>query len=149
MGPRQMTRVLHPVSLEFSGDGPNRRLQTAIPVERALADRASVSALLKCIETDYIITLHAARAALAEARQHRKRNVYAFWFAGKLIGDFLSRLSSRDLYLRRQNATLASHLSVSVSTLGRIMAFYRRHADPFGIDPSSTLSSRYSGPERR
>lgn len=145
-----MSRTQYPVSLELIGDGSDFRVRASVSLERALADNAHLGALLDCIETDYIITLSAAKFALNCARRTRRRNRHAWWCAGRLISDFLSRLASRDLYLLRQTATLAAHLGVSVGTLYRILAFYRRYADPFSIEPPVTRSTgRRSGEPRR
>jgi len=141
--------ILHPVVLEIERDAKGERIRASTSVDRALTDARSLEADLRCIELDYGITLAAVRQALTAAASGRRRDPRAFWFAGKHLTDFMGRLELRGFYLVDKNKTPARHLGLSRASVEKMLAFCRRYADPFAIDPSVPWSRYRDNKDRR
>ena len=126
----------YPVILDLRDSGDQTQVTATTSIDRALDDAESLHAELRCIEIDYRTTLAGVRQALASAGTGKDLDPRAFWFAGKCLVEFVERLESHGFYLVGKNETPARHLSMSKSSVWKMMAFYRRYPDVFKIDLS-------------
>lgn len=142
----------YPVILEVMTANEGLRVRATTSIERALDDAKSLQEDLRCIELDYSTTLTAVNAALAAGRNSRSRDPRPFWYAGKYLSDFITRLNSHGFYLVKKNITPAEHLGISRASVEKMMAFYRRYPDPFKINasvPWSTYRDNKEASDRR
>ena len=65
------------------------------------------------------------RQALASAGEGLFRDSRAYWFAGKYLADFVSRLESHGFYLVDKNKTPAKHLDISRASVSSSWALWR------------------------
>jgi hypothetical protein len=138
----------YPVVLEAKTGGDRITVKATTSIERALTGDKSIEAELRFIEMDYQATLAAAHAALASAGTGLGRDPRAYWLVGKYLADFMDRLEAHGFYLVDMNKTPARHLGMSESSIGKIIAFYRRYPDPRTIDLSVPWSTYRDNKER-
>jgi hypothetical protein len=139
----------YPLMLDLTTSGNKTRVRATTAIDRALDGGESLQAVLRCIEIDYRATIAAVRAALASAGAGKSREPRAYWFAGKWLAEFIERLEAQGFYLVGKNRTPARHVGKSTSSVGKMMAFYRRHPDPFKIDTSVPWSTYRDNKEPR
>jgi hypothetical protein len=126
----------YPVAIDVRVSEKGTVVSATTSIDRALQGAETLQGELRCIEIDYRTTLAAVKEALASTGSGRFRDPRSFWFAGKFLCDFIARLEAHGFYLVGKTATPARHLAVSAKSVQKIMAFYRRHVDPFRVDPS-------------
>lgn len=131
----------YPVALEVQETDTGLRVRATTAIERALEHAGSLQAELRCIELDYQTTLAAVREAISSAGTGRYRDPRAFWFAGRYLVEFITRLETHGFYLVEKNITPAKHLGISRASVEKMIAFYQRYPDPFKIDASVPWSA--------
>jgi hypothetical protein len=139
----------YPVVLELKKTDKGLEVRATTSIERALENAKWLEAELRCIELDYQVTLSAVKGALSWGNKGRFNDPRAFWFVGKYLGEFVGRLESHGFYLVGKNTTPAKHLGISKSSIEKMIAFYRRYADPFKIDVSVPWSRYRDNKESR
>jgi hypothetical protein len=139
----------YPVVIEVKTSEGRLQVQAATSIDRAFEAPQSLQAELRCIEVDYQTTLAAVQQALASAGKGRYRDPRAFWFAGKYLAEFITRLEAHGFYLVEKNIAPARHLGISRASVEKMIAFYQRYPDPFKIDASVPWSTYRDNREGR
>jgi hypothetical protein len=91
---------------------------------------------LDYIECDYRALVKILRELYSTAKSAQRFDPRIVWLIGDYVISFFSRLDALGFYLVNQNETIAHDISISKSSMQRILSFRKRFSSISFVDPS-------------
>lgn len=110
------------------------KLKATTSVDTLYNERKNIRHELDFIEKDYNLLTKILKDIYSFTKLHKKPDPRYFWLIGENIISFLRRLDSMGYYLVKQNATIARDISISESSLKKILSFRKRFLSVSSID---------------
>lgn len=105
-------------------------------VDTLYENRRNIRHELDYVEHDYTALTNVLRELHSHSKTARKYDPRSFWLIGDYIISFLQRLDSLGYYLVKQNETIARDISISESSLEKILSFRKRFPFISLVDPT-------------
>jgi len=105
-------------------------------VDSVYENRRNIRHELDYIEHDYFALIKVLHELHSRSKITQKSDPRSFWLIGEYVISFLQRLDSLGFYLVKQNATIARDISMSESSIEKILSFRKRFPFISLIDPA-------------
>lgn len=123
-------------------DGGSLKVTTS--VDSLYENRRNIRHELDYIQNDYLSLTKVLRELHSRSRTIQKSDPRTFWLIGDYVISFLQRLDSLGFYLVKQNETIARDISISESSIKKILSFRKRFPFISLVDPAIPWS-QYRG----
>lgn len=109
-------------------------------VDSVYDNRRNIRQELEYIQHDYLALTKVLRDLYSRTRTTKKSDPRTFWLIGDYVISFFQRLDSLGFYLVKQNETIARDISMSVSSIEKILSFRKRFPFISLVDPAISWS---------
>lgn len=131
-----MTVPKRPVRIVYQSGS----LKATTSVEAVYDTQRNISRELWFIENDYSALINILRGLYSSVKSNTKADPRIFWLIGDYVLSFFQRISSLGFYLLKQNETIARDISISESSMKKIVSFRRRYNLISSVDTSVSWS---------
>jgi len=128
--------IKFPIKIHRLEQNGTVRFKVATNLEKAQQDLLRTKRQLSWAETDYQLTVLAAKASLQQATRSFRRDPRAYWHMAFILDGFLRRLGNAGYYLPHFSTMFARDIGFSSSSMGKILLFFKRFPDPSELDPA-------------